>query len=70
MTWQPIETAARDGTEIILGAKGWSNAGFWHDGSDNYWERAGWYDESDRANILTAKPNGATHWQLLPEPPE
>ena len=59
--WQPIATAPKDGTEVILYDPAWTrattgiwdeHAGFWCYG-DDYW--------------FKAKP---THWQPLPEPPK
>jgi hypothetical protein len=69
--WQPIETAPRDGSEIILGsAYGGVFAGFWSD-VPNYWGNFGWFEESDRAVCdATRKPYKPTHWQPLPAPPE
>lgn len=67
--WQDISTAPRD-REIILGRHGSATeSGFWHDGSENYYRRAGWYAECDRGNLLTARPWHPTHWQPFPEPP-
>jgi hypothetical protein len=68
--WQPIETAPRDGREIILGSVyGFTCAGFWSD-TPNYWSDYGWFEESDRAACdATRKPFAPTHWQPLPEPP-
>lgn len=71
VTWRPIDTAPHDEkAEILLGYHDWSGAGFWHDGSENYWRRAGWYALDDMAALLTAKPlHGVTHWQPLPKGP-
>lgn len=68
--WQPIETAPKDGTEII--AFGFSRGDYGYD--DEYtwtgvrWGRQGW---------ATTKPTGRyfigfapTHWTPLPEPPK
>lgn len=75
--WRHIDTAPKDGSTILLALasygeqfKGEVWVGYWHDGSQNYWKRAGWYDEADRANLLTAKPTAADYWQPLPDPPE
>jgi hypothetical protein len=58
---------------VILGfaaeGGGASCSGFWHDGSENYWRLAGWYDAEDFAKVLTAKPIQPTHWQPMPPPP-
>ncbi len=63
--WQPIETAPKDGSNIILGCPTYVDAG--------YWEAEGWTlypddtaPESDYCQRFTPAP---THWQPLPEPP-
>lgn len=67
MTWQPIETAPKDGTEILVARAGygmavvsfrdgeWCNAGEWCFAGD-----VGWGGSMD------VEP---THWMPLPEPP-
>lgn len=70
--WQPIETAPKDGSEIILGCageNGWSGAGFYHDGSQCKRSDGGWFGEDDRNNLLIAKDIDVTHWMPLPSPP-
>ena len=57
MTWQPIETAPRDGKLIVVYTKGFIDIAFWN-GPLGYWETLAFY-ESKRA----------THWMPLPEPP-
>jgi Protein of unknown function (DUF551) len=58
--WQPIETAPRDGTEILLFARGqhddvYRGVGQWSEHSNSwFWSFA-------------IRP---THWMPLPEPPE
>lgn len=54
--WQPIETAPRDGTVIIVYAPGLFQTAAWIDG---YWTNAceSWLDD-------------VTHWMPLPEPPK
>ncbi len=71
--WQPIETAPKDGSEIILGCagkNGWSGAGFYHDGSQCKRSDGGWFGEDDRNNLLIAKDIDVTHWMPLPPPPK
>lgn len=78
--WQPIETAPRDGTEIILGwdiASVWIiRSGWWEDGFDPI---EGGYDEEDegwwsyRHSVTQEKLDGydnPTHWMPMPEPPK
>ena len=69
MNWQPIETAPRDGTEILLYVGtlchdygvAWWNGEWWEMGSR---ECAGM---KDRFDVEFGAP---THWMPLPEPPE
>lgn len=56
MEWQPIETAPRDGTEIL----GYGRGYFWI----VHWDRQHW---SDYDPITPPEP---THWMSLPEPPK
>lgn len=53
-TWQPIQTAPKDGTEILLYAGG-SGIGQWDD-------MLGWWSEG---NFM----NNPTHWMPLPTDP-
>ena len=59
--WQPIETAPKDGTDVLLGAEGWVIIGSWFRFDD---EGNGRWMHEDGA---TCDP---THWQPLPSPPE
>jgi hypothetical protein len=67
--WQPIDTAPKDGTEIL---------GYWHKPRSywrtefitwrlkSFWNEQGteaWFDRND-------EPFPATHWHPLPPPPE
>lgn len=65
--WQEMTTAPKDGTNILLGFKGHSAEGYWHDGSENYWGRAGWYFIDD--DLLTARPCQPWCWMPMPVPP-
>ena len=72
MTWQPIETAPKDGTVILLySPEKWDSdgmwIGWWFDEGDS--REHGWYDSesaSHKASFLNGEP---THWHPLPEPP-
>lgn len=67
--WQPIESAPKDGTHILLANKAGTSEGGWLSDIDHGadWEgqigMAGWW----RADG-TDWPN--SHWQPLPDPPE
>ena len=69
--WQPIETAPKDGSMVLLSDGTYVDAGFYHDGSGCYGHRggAGFFCEEDRGNLLTASNFQATHWMPLPPPP-
>jgi hypothetical protein len=68
MSWRTIESAPKDGTEIILGAVGetWG-AGYWEK-EPNYWGETGWHFEADRGDTYAQHPCHPTHWHPLPEP--
>ena len=61
MTWRPIETAPKDGTDILLGfepAIGWQRIGkAWGGQWVSAWNHHPIHDQP-------------THWMPLPEPPE
>lgn len=71
--WQPIETAPKDASEIILGIagkNGCSFTGYWED-QPNYWGEIGFHDECWRqGGFYSEHPSNPTHWQPLPQPPE
>lgn len=52
-TWQPIETAPRDGTKVITFDPEWGM-------------RMDWFDRLDCVSGWLGEP---THWQPLPPPP-
>lgn len=77
MEWQPIETAPKDGREIIVwGVRGgdwgytepewtWTGAR-WSGGSLSV--PAGWYET--KATPRYSNGFSPTHWMPLPEPPK
>lgn len=66
--WQPIETAPKDGIEVLLWCPaegtqpGYHDIGFWDPGSTDRVEA--W---RDAVGMCVGDP---THWQPLPEPPQ
>ena len=66
MNWQPIETAPKDGTAILLAqkvAEGFGPgvaAGSWQTHAKVWWGVCG-------SGLVLHLP---THWQPLPEPPQ
>jgi hypothetical protein len=62
--WQPIESAPRDGTPLLVGVAG-----------DDYYPRTAWWDDEAGAWLVNERPRVCmlvtpTHWMPLPEPPE
>lgn len=66
--WQPIDTAPRDGTPILLQPgdfREWCFIG--------HWGHVGRYTSSPKMWIgheYGAMENGISHWMPLPQPPE
>jgi len=60
MTWQPIETAPKDGTSVLVYDEGIIVISHWIGESD---DMLGWWDNG----IMDPSP---THWMPLPEPPK
>ena len=55
--WHPIETAPKDGTDILTWDGTYRRVGHWNEDADEWYET--FYGIID-----------ATHWQPLPSPPE
>lgn len=61
MSWKPIETAPKDGTEILLYEPGPAYVQM------GYWVRDGWLMvDAQCGGESSATP---THWLPIPEPP-
>lgn len=56
MEWMPIESAPKDGTDVLLWC-GWAMTGLWHKGE--------WYTADSVDPIYMV-----THWMPLPDPPK
>lgn len=84
--WQNIETAPKDGTEILLAILGagaashWVHIG-WYEPSDHFpWRFIDTFDltptgccddeDPDRCPVNGATEGAVTHWMPLPSPPE
>jgi hypothetical protein len=68
MSWQPIETAPRDGTRILVYDPSESEGGpvlaaYW---SDSVWWQDAWMVWDCRSDGWQVSP---THWMPLPSPP-
>lgn len=69
MKWQPIETAPRDGTEILIYPckdSSWFSSP--HDRDVAHWDGRGWYLSID--DCVASYALSPTHWMPLEEPPK
>lgn len=62
MFWSPMDTAPKDGTEVIVYDAGAVFVAHWRDSDE--WNVDGWYDHG--GCFLSPSP---THWMPLPDPP-
>ena len=66
--WQPIETAPRDGTWVLVCGNGWAVTTAWYAMNERvgkaYWKADTEWDDDYLADRLP------THWMPLPEPPQ
>lgn len=71
--WMPIETAPKDGTEMLLWEVG-SNVpviGSWYDRRERWYASTEHYNtDGDACVIDTLWSDGIQHWMPLPQPPE
>jgi hypothetical protein len=65
MIWQPIETAPKDGTPILVAIAG----GEYHS-RQVYYEAGKWVVAKTRNGTIIALDKEPTHWMPTPEPPE
>ena len=70
MNWQPIETAPRDGTEVLV-CRVYEGGQARYAVAYNYDDGNGWRDMGDLgwAGMTNDDDNRPTHWMPLPEPP-
>jgi hypothetical protein len=74
MDWQPIETAPKDGTYVLLSGDGHVSVGKWEEdsgrtliaGDPPYWSP---YDHSYWDRLIDDSWFAPTHWMPLPAPP-
>lgn len=67
--WLAIETAPKDGAEVILSDGVDVGSGFYSEAIGSRRAKAGWFLEMDRGDMLIARNFPATHWQPLPKAP-
>lgn len=73
MEWQPIETAPRDGSTILIGSKGFVSEAKYGSYKLRGEEKVGWhwYDADDSWYSMDFDGlSPITHWMPLPPPPE
>ena len=64
--WQPIETAPKDETTVLLYCpESWDTNGV----RVGWWNGGAWYAEEWSSNPLTDFYGKPTHWHPLPPPP-
>lgn len=70
--WQPIETAPKDGTRILIFDNGCISIANWHEQIDNYNHAPfdGWLIFYPDDAFYTQVSENPTHWMPLPEPPK
>ena len=61
--WQPIETAPKDGTEVLLIISAYNDPSRGRAYVIARWEWGGWIDDEE----ISIHP--PTHWRPLPQPP-
>ena len=69
--WQPIETAPKDKTRMLLACKSTVTIGSWNDDRYARKPRPYWTNDRERIfGILDTRSDQPTHWMLLPALPE
>lgn len=67
--WQPIETAPKDGTAILVyTGSGWYVTA-WLQGDDTDAGIDWWYVDDNKHGPYPLRGNSPTHWMPLPNPP-
>lgn len=71
--WQPIETAPKDGTAILVYPATWgsqsASIATWNDDRQSKKPRPFW-SRQDSISITLSRDKPPTHWMPLPAPPE
>lgn len=69
--WQPIETAPKDGTEILISDGDYIAIAEWRDDASfkQFENGPGWQIFDCEDPFYSWATDSATHWMPLPEPP-
>lgn len=72
LEWQPIETAPKDGTRILITNGGWVQLGWY---SHSFWlgrlsKEGAWVCDDPRDSHALVDEDAPTRWRSLPPPPE
>ena len=74
MEWQPIETAPKDGTHILVYPPTWpggsASIAFWNDDKYAKRPRPFWCRDDDFGRVTDSRQKSTTHWMPLPDPPK
>ena len=69
--WNPIESAPKDGSRILLFRKGHIVAGYFNGNKYSKTVKPYWSHDNERIfGTLDARKCAPTHWMPLPTPPE
>jgi hypothetical protein len=73
-TWQPIETAPKDGTYVLVYPATWGgmscSVAQWAEDKYAKTPRPFWTRLDDLGKVTISRQKPPTHWQPLPQPPE
>lgn len=71
MNWQPIDTAPKDGTLVLIAVRGSCYIASWSDEAqfERFEERPGWQVFVCDDGWYSWAEDAPTHWMPLPDPP-
>lgn len=72
MNWQPIETAPKDDTRILLADHEYVAIGRWRlaiQADEGWQEREAWMTWDCEDALFSGRFDNPTHWAPLPSPP-
>lgn len=67
MKWQPIETAPKDGSQILTWRANWPGL---MAAKDKCWFQISFWSDQHWGFVCWPKNTQPTHWMQLPEPPK